>query len=640
MNKDSGIEVKGYKLKALPATPICNAVLFIKADTDIEATPYVTDVNGVPYPLKGSGGIITVTNTDGTIVVTGSNNIIINLSTAIKNLINSALQSGDNISELVNDAGYITAAEVPPTVTNLQSIASPTNVVINNDNGTDATILAATSTNAGVLLPGDKVKLDNTTNVNSGDQTSIAGISGTKVDYNTSLTDGDFLFVGDKTSNLINDGSDATSTYVESDELGVVAFSNNYNDLDNLPIIVGSTNLSYTASSTNGTVNSDTGTDADIPLVDLTNAGLISPSDKVKLDNTSGVNSGDNAVNTTSNAYADSKVAQTIINGVTNSAPSQDAVFDAINALIPPSFSNIVYVNSNDPNTATIFDLNNPPTVNDNTLKSNVNNLYVGLNGSIWTYNSTALLYTTYVPSGGNGSNFYLSGTAVDAGNNKVAAIKRNGTIETTGNKVTGGLASQFQKGDGSLDNTVYENSTNKSNSLADVSSTTKFPAWNIIITWIKENFITALPAKSSILIDADFLVIGDSADSNKTKTRTWAQIKSNLASIFFLDATSSIQTQIDGKQVVDNQIEIAVNSNVLNAWHGQTILFTSNCTITVPSSLNNQLMFPFTTLPGVTVTWAITTPFTWQTTPSPTPENTPGHFMRRGSTNTIILYT
>lgn len=46
----------------------------------------------------------------------------------------------------------------------------------------------------------------------------------------------------------------------------------------------GATNLSYTASPTNGIVISDTGTDATIPLVNNTNAGLQSPTDKIKLD--------------------------------------------------------------------------------------------------------------------------------------------------------------------------------------------------------------------------------------------------------------------------------------------------------------------------------------------------------------------
>ncbi len=43
------------------------------------------------------------------------------------------------------------------------------------------------------------------------------------------------------------------------------------------------TNLTYTPSPTNGTVNSDTGTDATIPLADITNAGLISPAEKAKV---------------------------------------------------------------------------------------------------------------------------------------------------------------------------------------------------------------------------------------------------------------------------------------------------------------------------------------------------------------------
>jgi hypothetical protein len=53
------------------------------------------------------------------------------------------------------------------------------------------------------------------------------------------------------------------------------------------------TNLSYTASPTNGIVNSNTGTNATIPLADGTNAGLLSPANKLKLDNTSGTNTGD-----------------------------------------------------------------------------------------------------------------------------------------------------------------------------------------------------------------------------------------------------------------------------------------------------------------------------------------------------------
>lgn len=57
--------------------------------------------------------------------------------------------------------------------------------------------------------------------------------------------------------------------------------------------VTTTTNLNYTASPTDGTVTSDTGTDATIPLADNTNAGLLSPSQKTILDNTSNTNSGD-----------------------------------------------------------------------------------------------------------------------------------------------------------------------------------------------------------------------------------------------------------------------------------------------------------------------------------------------------------
>lgn len=46
----------------------------------------------------------------------------------------------------------------------------------------------------------------------------------------------------------------------------------------------GATNLAYTASPTNGIVTSDTGTDATIPSGSSTNASLMLPSDKTKLD--------------------------------------------------------------------------------------------------------------------------------------------------------------------------------------------------------------------------------------------------------------------------------------------------------------------------------------------------------------------
>ena len=94
------------------------------------------------------------------------------------------------------------------------------------------------------------------------------------------------------------------------------------------------------------------------------------------------------------------------------------------NSLIPNNFTKVVYVNNNNPNGATIFDLNNPPVTNDNLLKSDVNNLYIGTDASTWVYNVATLNYITKVVTSAT-SNFYLSGTTTDAGNNKTAHIIR-----------------------------------------------------------------------------------------------------------------------------------------------------------------------------------------------------------------------
>ena len=93
---------------------------------------------------------------------------------------------------------------------------------------------------ASLFVAGDKANLDNQSGVNTGDETtlSIQTKRPLKTVNGKSLEGSGNIVVGSsvtKTSDLTNDGSDATSTYVEADELGAVAFSNDYNDLDNKP---------------------------------------------------------------------------------------------------------------------------------------------------------------------------------------------------------------------------------------------------------------------------------------------------------------------------------------------------------------------------------------------------------------------
>ena len=66
-----------------------------------------------------------------------------------------------------------------------------------------------------------------------------------------------------------------------------------YKKINGVEIITPSTDLSYVSEASSGTIFSSTGNDATIPLADITNAGLLSPSEKSKINNLSGVNTGD-----------------------------------------------------------------------------------------------------------------------------------------------------------------------------------------------------------------------------------------------------------------------------------------------------------------------------------------------------------
>jgi hypothetical protein len=95
----------------------------------------------------------------------------------------------------------------------------------------------------------------------------------------------------------------------------------------------------------------------------------------------------------------------------------------------------------------------------------------------------------------------------------------------------------------------------------------------------------------------------------------------------------------LSNKQDISNQLEVSSSQTIPSNWHGKTVLFTSNSTITVPASLPQGFIFNGITLPGVSVTWAITAPHTWLFgTPSVTAEKQIFTFTKRGATNSILL--
>lgn len=89
----------------------------------------------------------------------------------------------------------------------------------------------------------------------------------------------------------------------------------------------------YVDSSTGGTQTLSTDGSAGNISISSGNTITLNVNDhtnRTALDNVSGVNTGDNATNTTSNSYADGKVQDAIVDGVITIAPSQNAVYDAL----------------------------------------------------------------------------------------------------------------------------------------------------------------------------------------------------------------------------------------------------------------------------------------------------------------------
>lgn len=115
---------------------------------------------------------------------------------------------------------------------------------LNTDNHTSGTINK-------VFTSAEQLKLSAITGTNTGDQTSIVGITGNRAQFNAALTGDDFLFVGDVTSNV------PTSLFL------------------------GNITTTTLAISSDGSLD-----DVVIPSATTLTAGLMSSTDKVKLDTT------------------------------------------------------------------------------------------------------------------------------------------------------------------------------------------------------------------------------------------------------------------------------------------------------------------------------------------------------------------
>lgn len=186
----------------------------------------------------------------------------------------------DDISDASTTNKYVTAAEKTK-LSNLSgtnygdqdlSGYSPTS---HNHTGVYAPVLGADDN---YVTDAEKVKLTNLSGVNTGDQ-DLSGFATT-----ASLTSGLATKSSTSHTHTLDDVSDVTLSAPSTGQVLKYNGTAWVNDTDATSSGSGATNLTATLSSTQTIINSDTGTDATIPAVDVTNAGVMTPTQKTKLD--------------------------------------------------------------------------------------------------------------------------------------------------------------------------------------------------------------------------------------------------------------------------------------------------------------------------------------------------------------------
>lgn len=258
-------------------------------------------INTLPIPTKtsdltndGSDGNSTYVEADdlATVATSGSYNDLSNKptiptivdmtgatdSTAGAHGYVPAPAAGDQNKFLQGDGTWATPAD------EIYTAGNGINIDANNEISVDTTVVATQTDLSGkqdTLTAGDAIDITN--DVISVEVDSALDVSSTNPVQNSIVTaalngKADTGNLPTKTSDLTNDGSDGTSTYVEADDLATVATSGSYNDLTNKPTIptVNNATLTVTQNGTSvGTFTANSSTNTTIALTDTTYSDMV-----------------------------------------------------------------------------------------------------------------------------------------------------------------------------------------------------------------------------------------------------------------------------------------------------------------------------------------------------------------------------
>jgi len=284
--------------------------------------------------------------------------------------------------------------------TDITYTASPTQGMVNSSTGADAAIPAATAVNAGLLLPVDFSKVSKISSYTAADVNKVLTVDGTGAATWVAPSGGatDITYTASATQGMVNSstGADAAipaATAVNAGLLLPVDFSkvskiSSYTAADVNKVLTvdgtgaatwvapsgGATDITYTASATQGMVNSSTGADAAIPAATATNAGLLLPADFSKVSKIASFAAADASKVLTVNAsglaiwstpaVTDLTYTASATQGMVNSSTGADAAIPAATAvnaglLLPGDFSKLSNIAS-----YTAADANKVLTVN------------------------------------------------------------------------------------------------------------------------------------------------------------------------------------------------------------------------------------------------------------------------------------
>ena len=127
----------------------------------------------------------------------------LNLKTYIEDVVNSMTITPSSHTHTISDITSL-QTQLDAKVDENSAIVGATKTKVTYDAkglvtaGTDATTAdIADSTNKRYVTDAQLTIITNTSGINTGDQTSIVGVSGTKSQFNTACSDGDFVYTAD-----------------------------------------------------------------------------------------------------------------------------------------------------------------------------------------------------------------------------------------------------------------------------------------------------------------------------------------------------------------------------------------------------------------------------------------------------------